>query len=179
MSKSCSIIAIFSERSEWASGHVAYPCKRDILEILHNHFISMDIVGVSYLGIILATVASYFVGFLWHGPVFGKYWVRMMGYTPEQMQSMRLTGTQAMLGGFVAQLVQVYVLAQFIMSMGAFSVVSALMLVGWLWLGFVALTQFGTVLWENRAPKLFAFNAAYQLVQLSVAAIVIVLIDLA
>lgn len=136
----------------------------------------MEILGISYMAVVLATVASYFVGFLWHGPLFGKYWVSMMGYTPEQMQTMQLTGMQAMLGGFVAQLAQVFVLAQFLSMASAYDPISALIVTVWLWFGFVALTQFGGVLWENRKPKLFLFNASYQLVQLSVAALVLVLV---
>jgi hypothetical protein len=138
----------------------------------------MDIIGISYLGIVLATVASYFAGFLWHGPLFGRQWVKMMGYTPETMQSMRLTGRQAMIGGFIAQFVQVFILAQLLMMTRAMDLVSALVLTVFLWAGFIALTQFGAVLWENRAPKLFLFNAAYQLVQLSIAAAVLVLVGL-
>ncbi len=134
----------------------------------------MEIIQVSVLGVVLATVASYFVGFLWHGPVFGKQWMAMMGYTPDSVSSMRLTGLQAMIGGFIAQFVQVYILAIFLL--GITNILSALTVTLLLWLGFVTTTQLGGVLWENRAPKLFFFNAAYQIVQLGVAAIVLVLV---
>ncbi len=102
----------------------------------------------------------------------------LMGYTRENIQTMRLTGLQAMIGGFVAQLLQVYILAYFIIIAGATDIVGALVLTSWLWLGFVALTQLGGLLWENRAPKLFFFNAAYQLIQISIAAAVLVLVGL-
>lgn len=40
---------------------------------------------ISYVGVILAVVASYFLGFGWyHWPVFGKSWAAGLGMTKEQ-----------------------------------------------------------------------------------------------
>jgi len=39
-------------------------------------------IEVNYLAVFIATIASFVFGWLWYGPLFGKAWMRMMGYTP-------------------------------------------------------------------------------------------------
>ena len=135
----------------------------------------MQDITINYLVVFVATIASYVVGALWYGPLFGKTWMKLMGFTPESMKSMKLTASQVMSLGFVTTLVTVFVLAHFAVVFGAEGVVGAFQLAFWVWLGFIATTLAGSVLWEGKSTKLYAFNIAYQFVSIFVAALVLVL----
>lgn len=125
-----------------------------------------------FLPIFLAALASFAVGALWYGPVFGKTWMKLMNFTPESMRAMAMTPARAMTLGFISQLVFAFVLAQFVGAVAA-GVSGAMVLAVWIWIGFYATTTLGGYLWEGKSFKLVAFNMAYQLVGLLVAAAVI------
>ncbi len=40
----------------------------------------------NYLAVVVAAVASFILGMIWHGPLFGKAWAEARGVTPEQME---------------------------------------------------------------------------------------------
>ena len=127
----------------------------------------MDI-SVNYLAVVLAAVANMALGFLWYGPLFGKSWQRMMGFTAESMKTMAMTPFAAMVGGFVGALVMAFVLAHVIVLGNAFygtgGVSSALMGGFWSWFGFLVPVTAGSFLWEGKSAKLWVLNAGYWLV---------------
>ena len=43
-------------------------------------------VEVNYFGVLLSAVASMAVGFLWYGQLFGKQWMKLKGYTAEDLK---------------------------------------------------------------------------------------------
>lgn len=128
----------------------------------------MDI-AVNYLAIVAATIVAYAVGAIWHSPMgFGKMWMDLMGLKPDDMGKMPLTATQAMIIGFFVMLLQTFVLAYFMVLVGATTLSLALQLGFWVWLGFLAPTLANGWLWEGKSLKLFAFNAIYSLVSILV-----------
>ena len=134
----------------------------------------MDI-PINWLAVVAAGVANMVVGYLWYGPLFGKMWKGLMGFTDESMKSMPVTMTMAMVWGFVASLVMAYVLARFAFVSGAIDVMGALTLAFWVWLGFLATQSVGAYLWEGKPFKLFVLCAANQLISIALMAVVLVL----
>lgn len=133
----------------------------------------MDIT-VNYLAVLVAGVVAYAVGAWWHSPLgFGKQWMGMVGLTEGHMKTMPLTAVQAMSIGFVVTLLVSFVLAHFIVLVGANNVNTTLQLGFWLWLGFLAPTLANGWLWEGKSAKLFAFNALYALVSIEIMALVL------
>lgn len=136
----------------------------------------MPEVVVNYWAVLGAAVAAMIVGALWYGPLFGKTWGRLMGMSYE---SMKARGGKAYIVQTLAALVMANVLAheRFVwgnffgssMSMPAF----VFQLAFWLWLGFVATTQIGAAIWENKSWKLFFLNTGYSLVSLVAMALVL------
>jgi hypothetical protein len=114
------------------------------------------------------------VGMLWYGPLFGKQWKALMS-----MKNMKMTAAQAIVGGFVTALIMAFVLAHDAFVWGKFfgasmgPLVFALQLAFWIWLGYIATTQAGTVLWEGKPWKLFFLNAGNSLVSLITMALVL------
>lgn len=133
----------------------------------------MDIT-VNYLAVVVAAVVAYAVGAVWHSPMgFGNYWKKLMGFTDADMRGMPLTATQAMTIGFFVTLLVAFVLANFVVLVGANTWQTAMQLSFWLWLGFLAPTLANGWLWEGKSLKLFGFNAAYALVNIAVMALVL------
>lgn len=125
------------------------------------------------LAIVIAAVVSFAVGALWYGPVFGGYWMKLMGFTPESMKAMPMTPAKAMTIGFLSQLVFAFVLANNIAYSGIASAGTAMVYAAFVWLGYYATTTLGGYLWEGKSFKLVAFNMAYQLVGLLATAAVL------
>lgn len=40
---------------------------------------------VNWWAVLVVTVANMVIGFLWYGPIFGRLWMSMMGYTAEDL----------------------------------------------------------------------------------------------
>src|SRR3989338_1956537 len=129
---------------------------------------------INYFAVIAAVIANQVLGFTWYGPLFGKLWRGLSGISEKQvaeqkkkvMKSMGPTFAIAALGSFV----MAYVLAHFVDYVEATTIRGAVSLAFWLWLGFIATILLGSVLWEGKSWKLFALNATYYLVTLSVMA---------
>lgn len=130
---------------------------------------------INYLSVFVASVAHFFLGWLWYGPLFGKSWMAMMGITPESMKSMKMSPITAMIGGFVTSFVTTYVLANFVAMLGVMEIMEAMQLAFWVWLGFYATTLAGVVLWENKPVKLYLLNASYYLSGLAIASAILTL----
>lgn len=129
----------------------------------------MPQVEVNYLAVLVAAIASMVLGALWYSPMlFGSKWVKLMGWTQQEMEK-RKKGMGKSYGiAFVGSLVMAYVLAIFIAWAGAASVAAGVQVGFWVWLGFLATTGLGTILWEGRPKELYAINTGYELVQLLV-----------
>ncbi len=129
---------------------------------------------INYVAVIVATIASQAIGFVWYGPVFGKLWMKLSSMSEKQiadakkkgMKGMKSTFTISILGSFV----MAFVLAHFVDYVEATTIGGALQLAFWLWLGFIATVLVGAVLWEGKSWKLYGLNVAYYLVTLSVMA---------
>jgi hypothetical protein len=121
------------------------------------------------------------LGFLWYGPIFGKQWAGMMGWSQADMAKMKMEGQGKTMKSYgimaVGSLIMAYVMSQLIVfavtSLG-FSGISAGLQVGiWGWIGFIAPVLLGSVLWEGKSWKLWVLNAGYYLVLLVVMGIIL------
>jgi hypothetical protein len=132
-------------------------------------------IPINYWAVLVAALVNMFVGTMWYGPVFGKMWRKLMNFNDETMKNMALTGSQAMVGGFITAVLTSYVLSYVAFVFGAVDAMDALILAFWLWLGFFMTNSAGVFLWEGKSFKLFALNTLQHLVSLSLMALVLVL----
>jgi hypothetical protein len=128
----------------------------------------MSEVPINYLAVLVAAVANMVLGFLWFGPVFGKTWARLAGFTPERMkEAQQQPMTMSYVLMTIGSLVMAYVLAHSIAFASAYTGVTGasagLMAAAWSWIGFVAPVSIGAVLWENKSWSYWALTFAYYL----------------
>ncbi|MGC9355126.1 MAG: DUF1761 domain-containing protein, partial [Mariniphaga sp.] len=42
--------------------------------------------SINYLAVIVAALSSFMVGWIWYGPLFGKSWMKLHGFTEEELK---------------------------------------------------------------------------------------------
>ncbi len=129
-------------------------------------------VPINYLAVLLAGVSNMVIGFLWYGPVFGKPWMRLMGFTHDKMETMKRRGGmgKTYFLSFLGALVTAYVFAHALVFAESYlnmtGVSAGLMGAFWNWLGFVVPVLAGQVFWEGKPFKLYLLNVGYYLASL-------------
>lgn len=140
----------------------------------------MDFSSLNFLSIVVAAAAAAFViGFLWHGPLFGKTWMRLMKIDPatleREKQEMAKKMPMILALAFVQQLIVATVISMLAGALLVSNAAGALTLAFWLWLGFIATVQLNGVLWEKRTVNLYAFNIVYHFVVIAVITMIVTL----
>lgn len=131
-------------------------------------------VEVTFFPILAAGIASLIIGFVWFHPrVFGAAWMRLAGVTPESVEKGKRRMPLYAFVGLLASMLVAYVMNYFGIAWGVFDLTHAIELGIWCWIGFVAPTMLGMVLWEHRPFKLYLINTLYWLVSFVVMAIIL------
>ncbi len=136
-------------------------------------------VPVNYLAVFLAGVSNMVIGFLWYGPLFGKPWMKYVGFTPEKLKKAQknMGPTYGLM--FVSALVMAYALFHFIWyaAPGSYTLFIAVKTAVWAWLGFIATTILSGFMFspERKSYKLYFIDAGYYLAALVVMAVIIYL----
>jgi hypothetical protein len=119
----------------------------------------MGMGAIDWIAVVVAAVATFLLGGLWYGPLFGKRWMAASGVEEADTAG----GTGRIFGlSFVAQLLAAAVLAMFIGPEATVGfAVAAGAAVGVFWVA----TAFGVVyLFERRPLAHWAVNAGYHVV---------------
>lgn len=126
----------------------------------------------------VATIVNIMLGFFWYGPLLGKLWMRLSGFTSESMDAAKARGMAKsyilmMMGSFVMSFTLAHELIFASTYTNTFGVSAGLMAGFWNWLGFVAPVTLGTVLWDGKPWSLWFINAGYYLVALSLMGVIL------
>jgi hypothetical protein len=127
--------------------------------------------SVNFLAIFVAAVAAFLIGFLFHGPLFGKLWTRLA--------KVQMTGNEnvtamipKMIWNFLVNIVSAYVLSVIYIFASASSMNGGAIMTGilsglLLWLGVIAATSID-VIWMGKSVKLWLFECVSSLVVFAV-----------
>ena len=128
-------------------------------------------VQVNYLAVLVAAILNMILGAIWFGPLFGKKWAKLAGFTEERMKEVMQKGmgksySIMFLGSLLMALVLNYSII-FVSFYFQISGVSAGVMTAFLnWIGFVAPVTIGSVLWENKSWAYWFITYSYYLVGL-------------
>lgn len=123
---------------------------------------------ISWLGVLVAVVASQIIGFLWYGPLFVKPWMAGLGKTQDEMAQSGSGLPQAIIGGIVASILSALALA-IILTMSDTPDVESGIKIGLLAsIGFVASNLVSGGMFEGRNPTVTWINVGYAVVSLTV-----------
>lgn len=111
---------------------------------------------INWLAVVLAALASFPIGFLWYGPLFGKAWAAEVGMTDEKAKS----GNPAIVfgGAFVLALIQASTFAMFLGVTTNPAAALYGLCAGLCWVGAAFAVQY---LFERKSMRLAAINAGY------------------
>jgi hypothetical protein len=137
--------------------------------------------GINYVAVLVATVANFFVGYLWYTPLFGKAWAKELGMdTNGKPTSGQMARGLSM--GLIGNFLLAYVFAHnnaawsFVPGMNQMPVGGSIAMAAvFTWLGFYLPVDMNAVAWEGKSWKLFFINTSYHLVILVVAATILTL----
>lgn len=124
---------------------------------------------INLLAVVVAAVAAFIIGFLFHGPFFGKIWMKLANIHPTGKEKFADMIPQ-MAWNLVANLVTAYVLAviylfsadsPYLSGSGAWE---GIVIGVWLWLGFLVTSSSISVIWMKASVKLWLFEAVASLV---------------
>lgn len=120
---------------------------------------------INYPAVLVAAIVHFIIGGLWYGLIFGNLFLRLIEWTPAQLQQIQSQNhVMEYVIAFICSLVLVYILAHFVQYTKAKGFAGGMQTAAWLWLGFVATTQLATVIFEQRRLGLYLLNVGYQLV---------------
>ena len=133
--------------------------------------------SINFWAILLSAVMALVLGFLWFGPIFGKMWMHATGATAmdkEARMKMQKASGPLYVIQFLLTMLQVYILAYYIVGMSSVSAFSHAFMI---WLGFVMPVEAGMAMWNNDSAKVkwtkFLLQAGYQLLVFIVFAFII------
>jgi len=134
---------------------------------------------ISMTAILVTVVATFIFGFVWYTLLFGKAWATEMKFdmSVKPPASAMVKGMTFML---IGNLLMAGVFAHnnaawsFVPGMDKMSLgVSIANAAGFTWLGFFLPGDLSRVAWERHSWKLFAINTGYHLINLVIAAIIL------
>ena len=124
---------------------------------------------VNILAVVVASVVSMVLGMLWYGPFFGKQWMSLMKLTKLDMEKSKKKGmTTTYILAFLTTFIMSIVLGYLIELTNILSTFGGVVVGSLVWLGFLATTLAGSVLWENKPWALYFLNAGHYLLTLVV-----------
>lgn len=137
-------------------------------------------VSINYLAVIVAAVVAFIIGFLFHGPLLGKVWIRLANIHPTGKEKMSDMYGQ-MISNFIVNLVTAYALATVYLFAATSSLTSGpslwtgLVCAFIVWLGFLATSSLIEVIWMGKSLKLWLFESGSSLVVMLVMGAIIAL----
>lgn len=124
---------------------------------------------INFTAVLAAAAANFIIGFLFHGPMLGKTWMKLANIHPtgkEKFSDMVPQMVQNLLANivFAYVLAVVYLFATTSPVMGGHGAWNGIACAFWIWLGFVVTTTSVEVIWMGRSVKLWLFECASSLV---------------
>lgn len=124
--------------------------------------------------LIVAILSNMILGALWYSPVlFGNTWLALVGKKAEDIskedasKSMSFSIIPAIFTNIFLTLVLAFANAQ--------TILDALIIGTLLSIGFIGMSAFNLVLFENRSVKLTILNVGYSIVSINIAALILTL----
>ena len=127
------------------------------------------ILPINLVPVLIAAITAFVLGFLFHGPVLGKVWMKLANIHPTGNEKF-VDMIPQMLSNLLANLVTAYVLAVFYLLastspyLGATGALGGMICAKWVWLGFLVPSSAIEVIWMGRSVKLWLFEAGCSLV---------------
>jgi hypothetical protein len=118
---------------------------------------------INLLAVAVSAAVAFILGFLFHGPLFGKLWMKLADIHPTGNEKLADMIPQ-MLWNLLGNLVTAYVLAVIYLFassspyLGAVGTWGGIICALWLWIGFLVTSSSIEVIWMGRKTSLWLFE---------------------
>lgn len=125
-------------------------------------------IPINFVSVVVAALVAFIIGFMFHGPLFGKLWMKLANIHPtgkEKFSDM----IPHMLKNMFANIVSATILSMFIFVTTSYygnvgNVYGGMGVAFWCWLGFIVTSTSMDVIWMGKFNKLWLFESASSLV---------------
>jgi hypothetical protein len=123
---------------------------------------------INLMAVVVAAVVAFVLGFLFHGPLLGKWWMKLANIKPTGNEKFADMIPQ-LVYNMISNLVTAYVLAVMILFastsqyLGATGVTAGIIVAVWLWAGFLVTSTSIEVVWMGRKASLWLFECGCSL----------------
>lgn len=118
----------------------------------------MKSMQIDIFPVVIAALVNMVIGFFWYSKwFFGPLWKKKSKAKEADVSP------QTLFFGFIVSLFIAYFLAFFISYTSVTSITDGMFVGFLLWLGFVATTQVGSIIWTNTPLLLFFIDSGYKL----------------
>ena len=127
-----------------------------------------DLSQINYLAVFVLGIATFLLGGLWYGPLFGKVWIRGHNWSEEKVKEMqaKLSPAKFFGGMIVADIVIAFTVAVLVVNLNVKHVFGGAMLGLIVWAGPAAAIQFTSHLASDRRISAYLVDVSYQLIYL-------------
>ncbi|TGL62085.1 DUF1761 domain-containing protein [Leptospira sarikeiensis] len=128
---------------------------------------------INLIAVLVSAITAFILGFLFHGPIFGKVWMKLANIHPTGNEKFSDMVPQ-MLWNLFANVVTAYVLAVIYLFassstyLGGSGIWKGVICGLWVWLGFIITSTSMEVIWMGRGVKLWLFECGCSLVVMAV-----------
>ena len=122
------------------------------------------ICSMNYWAVLVAALSSFIVGWLWYGPLFGKLWMKLNGFTPETLKEGGMPMPLTMGLNYVATVLAAFAIAMFLGFINRFDAGSGILTGIMIVIFWIATNRLNDVLFERIPFGLFMINVGYSLV---------------
>lgn len=129
----------------------------------------LDISGLNWWAILVATVVSFALGGLWYGPLFGKAWLTAIGKTEDELSPSPVP----FIISFFTALITAVVMAMAIQALNIDSLTGGLMIGLLVGIGFIATAMASDSAFCGWGLALWSIQAGYRVVYSMIMGIVL------
>lgn len=125
--------------------------------------------SINFVAVLVAAVVAFILGFLFHGPISGKLWMKLANITPTGNEKFKDMIPQ-MVWNLVVNIITASVMAMIFVLvfssplMGPATWYRGAMVGIWFWLGFLVTSSSIDVIWMGKSWKLWLFEAVCSLI---------------
>jgi hypothetical protein len=120
------------------------------------------VANINFWAVLVSAICAFFIGWIWYGPIFGKLWMKLNGFTEESIKEGSMSMSLIMSINFIAVIVSAFGMAMFFGTEAdlVFGISAGLMIA----IFWIATSRLNDVLYERKPFKLYLINIGYSLV---------------
>ncbi len=125
---------------------------------------------INYLAVLVAAVVNFYIGFMFHGPIFGKLWMKLADIHPTGQEKLKDMVSQMVKNLLVDILFAYFLAVVYLFAHSSFfvsdSVLGGMLVAFYVWLGFIFTGSSIEVIWMGKSCKLWYFELFCSLVSM-------------